>query len=138
MYLRLLDQAVQYLFIFIGGGLGSLSRYLVSTALSQGAESIFPYGTLAVNVAGSFLIGLAFSLFQDIMVPSQVRALLTIGFLGGFTTFSTFSLETLTLLRDSEYKLFAMNLFSNNFVGLLFALGGIVMGRMIISLLRQV
>jgi CrcB protein len=82
-----------------GGAAGSVSRYLVSLAIVGVGLSSF-WGTLAVNVAGSFLIGLLAELFVRETVPPSLRPLLITGFLGGFTTFSAFSLEVVGLWRE--------------------------------------
>lgn len=98
-----------YLWVAIGGALGSMARYWCSAWITGTAErhgSIFPWGTLAVNVGGSFLIGLAFALSEPggrrIISPGG-RQFFLYGVCGGFTTFSSFSLQTLNLLEDGEW-----------------------------------
>lgn len=87
--------------IAAGGSLGAVMRYAMSNAVYSWLGRDFPYGTLSVNVIGSFLIGIAFVLLTEkLTLGSEVRAFILIGFLGAFTTFSTFSLETLTLLQQ--------------------------------------
>lgn len=92
-----------YLLVFAGGGIGAAARYWLSGLVYQRLGSEFPSGTLLVNVFGCFLIGFLMSVFEDrfILYPS-LRIFLTIGILGGFTTFSGFSFETMALLRDGE------------------------------------
>ena len=87
----------------IGGLAGSILRYLVAIFFARQASSGFPYGTLAVNLAGCFLIGILFALSEkgDLLSP-EWRILLTTGFCGGFTTFSTFSYESIRLIQDGE------------------------------------
>ncbi|MBM3752908.1 MAG: fluoride efflux transporter CrcB [Acidobacteria bacterium] len=85
---------MRYLWIALAGGAGSVCRYLVWRAMS-GIDGSLPFGTLAVNLAGCFGIGLAARVIQD----ELIRLALVTGFLGGFTTFSAFGLETLNLLR---------------------------------------
>ena len=95
----------EILLIGIGGGLGAIFRFLLSR-LSQGIFGFtFPYGTLIVNVIGAFLIGLlSFLIFQRITdFAQELRALLVIGLLGGFTTFSSFSLETIELWKNGDF-----------------------------------
>ena len=86
-----------------GGAFGAVSRYLASGWVQQLTGGFFPWGTFAVNVAGSLLLGFALIWLQGTVVSAETRELVTIGFLGSFTTFSTFSFETVAMVRDGEW-----------------------------------
>ena len=88
---------MHWLLVFVGGGLGAMSRHAMGRATFHAFGPGFPWGTLTVNVAGSFLIGLAVGLFALFETGQPTRLFLVTGFLGGFTTFSAFSLDSLTL-----------------------------------------
>lgn len=90
--------------MFLGGGLGAASRYWLSGFVYQKLGNGFPYGTLAVNALGCLLIGVLMTAMEErfLMNPS-FRIFFAIGILGGFTTFSTFSFETISLLRDGQF-----------------------------------
>ena len=104
----------RYLTVFAGGGIGSLCRYLVSSVVNGQTKALFPFGTFTVNCAGSLLVGFFFYLFERCTIPSGLRILLMTGFLGGFTTFSSFSMETINLFRGGENRLFLLNLVGTN------------------------
>jgi CrcB protein len=94
-----------YLWIAIGGALGSVARYACSSLAAHAVGETFPWGTLAVNVAGSFLIGIFATLTGPDgrwILPPDARLFVTIGVCGGYTTFSSFSLQTLNLVRTGE------------------------------------
>ena len=91
------------LLIAIGGALGALGRYGVGTVVQRTAGSGFPAGTLAVNVVGCVLVGMLARTLQP-QSHDQLRALLIVGFCGGFTTFSAFSLETIALIQGGEWS----------------------------------
>ena len=89
--------------IFLGGGLGAASRYLATAACSKLCGT-FPLGTLGVNVAGSFIMGFIFLLFMEkISVPDELKLFLTVGFCGGLTTFSSFSLDVWNMFCAGEF-----------------------------------
>jgi CrcB protein len=92
-----------YLLIAVGGAAGSLLRYLLGGVVQRMSASGFPVGTMFVNVSGCFLIGILVRQFMNMQLTPEVRALLVVGFCGGFTTFSTFSAETLGLIEGGEY-----------------------------------
>lgn len=93
-----------YLWVALGGALGSVSRFWLSNLVLKQAGTAFPYGTLAVNLIGSFAIGVAWSLLvQQQWGTDHYRPLVIAGFLGGFTTFSAFSLESIILLQQERW-----------------------------------
>ncbi|MCM1293705.1 MAG: fluoride efflux transporter CrcB [Bacteroides sp.] len=97
-----------FLLVFLGGGLGSVMRYGVNIALHQRIFAPqFPWATFGVNLAGSFLIGLFYAISERMAISEDVRLLLTVGLCGGFTTFSTFSSESLAMLRQGNYMVLA-------------------------------
>jgi CrcB protein len=91
------------LLIAIGGAVGSVARYLMGRAVQGALHLEFPIGTFAVNVVGCLVIGMLAKFFMHSQTELQLRATLMIGFCGGFTTFSTFSLETLGLIQGGEW-----------------------------------
>jgi fluoride exporter len=108
------------LFVGLGGALGSIARYLVSTWVQTAAKSInFPFGTLTVNLVGCFVIGFLAQLAEGRGVfTSESRAFVFIGILGGFTTFSSFGNETLNLARGGEFWNALANVGLNVVIGL--------------------
>jgi fluoride exporter len=117
--------------IFIGAGLGGISRFGVSNLFSRLLGQNFPYGTLLVNTLGSFLAGLFFVLIFDRFsgIANHLRPFLLTGLLGGFTTFSTFSLETMNLFETNGWGLAMLNAMLNCMLCLLMAWLGIWGGR---------
>lgn len=91
-------------FVALGSALGGVARYLLGGLVQQASRSTFPTGTLVINVTGSFLLGLLYRYAADsVAISPELRAMLAIGFCGGFTTFSTFSYETVRLIEDGEF-----------------------------------
>jgi CrcB protein len=99
-------------FIGAGGFFGAISRYLIATNTQKMFDTFFPIGTLTVNVLGSFIIGFAAMFFAQTVEP-EYKAFVITGFLGALTTFSTFSLENVTMLQDGEITKVALNIFLN-------------------------
>lgn len=102
---------MNYLAVFIGGGIGSVARFIVASWVGQKWGRSFPLGTFVVNVTGSFLIGFLMTLMADRFVENpQWRLLLVVGGLGGYTTFSTFQYETGRLVVDGEFVYAGLNI----------------------------
>jgi len=116
----------------IGGFIGAAMRYLISIQSSKLLNSSIPLGTLIANVLGGFLIGviMEISMSTDLISPN-LKLFLTTGIMGGLTTFSTFSYETISLLGDGKYLLGIGNIFLN----LILSLGGVVLGTSICKML---
>ena len=120
------------LLIGLAGLLGTLARYALSGFIARRFGETFPTGTLVVNMVGCFLAGFLFYLMQErFLVNDIVRTAIMIGFLGGFTTFSSFGLQTFTLLRDGEMGLATMNVLVSNAAGLLTVWAGYSLARFI-------
>ena len=123
--------------VFLGGGLGAVCRYLVTTQIGARFGTMFPWGTLSVNLLGSLLMGWILGLILLLTertgsgLGEAARLLLTVGFLGGFTTFSSFSVETLTLLRGGSLFYALANIGMNVILGLLAAWLGLSLSRML-------
>jgi fluoride exporter len=98
------------LLVMLGGGIGALARYWLQGLVHRSTGPGFPYGTVVVNVAGCFVIGLLMvGMEERFLVNPSLRIFLTIGILGGFTTFSSFSYETIALMRDGEILFASLN-----------------------------
>ena len=111
---------LKYFLVAIGAALGGTLRYWVGGVTQKLLPFGFPYGTLVVNVLGSFILGFLIYYFDARqMLSPGVRVMLAVGFCGGFTTFSSFSFETMNLFRDSEYFLGLLNVGLNIFLTLL-------------------
>ncbi len=121
---------MQLFYIGIFGGLGCIARYLASGWVYQAAGRNLPYGTLFVNIVGSFLLAMlmVFGLRSTLFSP-EIRVGLAVGFMGGFTTFSTFSYETLRLLEDGSFWQAGVNVVLNIVLCLVFATLGALVAR---------
>ena len=118
--------------IGLAGFIGTLSRYWMSGVIARRYGETFPLGTLVVNLVGCFLVGLLFYLLQErFLVNQTVRTVVLIGFLGGFTTFSSFGLQTFTLLQDGEFGLAVLNLSVANVLGLVLVWAGYTLAKVL-------
>lgn len=113
----------------LGGCVGAISRYLVAGWVQNLSNSHFPFGTLMVNSIGSFVIGLLAGISQHAVISPQMRLFLFIGLLGAFTTFSTFSYETMMLLRSGVIWEAFLNMIVSLILGLLLVYLGYAVGQ---------
>ena len=111
----------------IGGFIGAILRFSISTWVGKATTSSFPWGTLSVNVLGSFLIGFLFLYFQQLNFSVYQKSLLITGLLGALTTFSTFSLDTVLLLQEEDY----LKAFSNVLLNVVLSIGATVFGMFV-------
>ena len=119
--------------IAVGGAIGALARYAMGGFVQQALKAAsFPAGTLAVNLTGCFLIGIGGGLIESRQFFSpEMRSFVFIGFLGSFTTFSTFGLESFNLVRDGQWVLAAANIGVSVIVGLAAVLAGSMLARLL-------
>ena len=116
--------------IGFGGFLGSISRYAVQVISSRFISGDFPYGTLIVNIIGCFLIGLLFGLAErEQLLSPQLKLFLLVGFVGSFTTFSTFSMDKLILIQNGNYAM----MFGYMFLSIMLGLAGTISGLMLVK-----
>ena len=125
--------------VAVGAALGGVSRYYVASALQQRLGVTFPWGTLAVNVSGSLLLGVLIRYaFATPSMSVELRALLTTGFCGGYTTFSTYSYETAALLEDGQYSRAGLYATASVLVALAATFAGFMLARELILLRERV
>lgn len=121
----------RYIMVLVGGAVGSLTRFMVGTAIMTKLGGRFPFGTVFINITGSFLIGFGMTfLTERTQLSPNWRFLLVVGFLGGYTTFSSFQWETLSLVKDGGRWLGLLNGIGSLVVGYVAVwLGAVVAGR---------
>ena len=121
---------INYIVVFLGGGIGSVFRFVLATWIGQRWGRSFPLGTFVINVSGSFLIGFLMTLMAELFIENpQWRLFLVIGGLGGYTTFSTFQYETGKLVFDGEIGYAALNMVLSVTVGFIALKLGDVIGK---------
>ena len=122
---------IRILIVAVGGASGSVTRYLLGGWAAARWGTAFPYGTMLINVTGSFLLGLVGVLTTERFSAPQVRLLLGVGFMGGYTTFSTFQYESLQLLAQGSYARAALNMGGSLALGLIGVWLGVVAARLL-------
>ncbi len=125
-----------FLCVAAGGALGAIARYGIAGWVRTAGPTAFPWSTLCVNTAGSLLIGVLFGISELTTVSSATRLLIAVGFLGAFTTFSAYSLETLNLFRDKQAILGIVNIGLNNSLSLLSVFAAYFLSRSVIASFR--
>jgi CrcB protein len=125
---------LKYLMVGIGGGLGSILRFWLGSYIGSRMGTRFPYGTFVINITGSFLIGLVFAfLTARTQWSPNWRYLIPIGFIGGYTTFSSFEFETLRTMQDGQIGLGLLYVAASVAVGFVAVWGGMVAGRAMVG-----
>jgi len=123
---------LEVLFVALGGAIGSVARYLLGGWFAARFGAAFPYGTFVINVTGSFIIGLFLAYAQDrVSLSPYWRLFFAVGFVGGYTTFSTFEYESVRLFQDGEMLLGALYLMGSVVTGGIAAIAGIALGSYI-------
>jgi fluoride exporter len=124
----------KFLILMVAGGLGTVLRYGISNRVWRYMGTKFPWGTLSVNMVGCFLIGLLWIIFENkATISNDIKLFILVGFLGGFTTFSTFMLQTNTLIADSHWMLAAKNMLFHNIAGFACVFLGMGLGKLIVN-----
>lgn len=120
----------EYLWVSLGAVGGASLRYWLSRFLAKLAGTAFPYGTLLINLTGSFLLGL-FLIWttERVLADPRWRLLIAIGFCGSYTTFSSYAFETMAYFEQGHWQLFATNILTNNVLCLAAVLGGMALAR---------
>lgn len=124
------------LYLVAGGAIGTLSRYYVSGLAQKYMGSGFPWGTLVVNITGAFIIGFIWGLFETIEIRSGFRVFVFIGILGGFTTFSSYALESMNLYKQGEIKMAVFNILANNVLAIILVFVGFMAARGILGIVK--
>ena len=119
--------------IALGGAIGSVLRFLVSAGIHNWFHKVFYWGTISVNIIGSFIIGIAWAFFEQNIEHENLRFFIMLGLLGGFTTFSSFSLESISLFRAGDYRMAIQYILISNMGGILMAFGGYFLANLFIS-----
>ena len=126
-------------YVALGSAIGGMSRYLLGGLIQRLLDTTFPAGTLLVNISGSFLLGaiLRYTIETPTLSP-EIRAFLTIGFCGGYTTFSTFSYETVALLEDGEWTRAGLYVGASVLLSLVGVFLGLAVAREVIALRERI
>ena len=120
------------LLVGVGGFFGAIARYFVDRRITQFTGGTLPWGTFAINMTGSFLVGLTFALIVErAALSAQLRAPVMIGFLGAYTTFSTLMLESWRMIEDGAWTIAIANIGGSIVIGMIAVIAGVVVGRAI-------
>lgn len=123
---------MKFVGMFLAGGCGVFARYWVSGVVQRALGTAFPWGTLIENITGCIIFGLVWTLAEErLLISADMRTVILTGFVGAYTTFSTFAFETTALLRDSQWTYALANLTAHNLLGLLGVILGMALGRML-------
>jgi len=126
------EAMIKFLLISLGAVLGANARYWLSGWLAEKFGAAFPYGTLLINLSGSFLLGIFLTLIGErFIVDPAWRLLVAVGFLGSYTTFSTYTYESTILLLSGQHWLGLLNLLGSMLFGTLATIAGILLGRLL-------
>ena len=125
---------LRFFVIALGGAIGTLLRYIIGGLDYRFSNGVFPVSTLIINISGSFAIGFLWGGIERFAVSPNMRLFIFIGILGGYTTFSTFSLESFNLLRDGEYRIAVLNIILSNVLGICFVFLGFFAARSLMNL----
>lgn len=129
-FVGVVDRMQNIILIGFAGLVGTLGRYWLSGLIARQYGESFPWGTIIVNVIGCFLAGAVFYLTEErFLLSPMLRSAILIGLLGGFTTFSSFSLQSFTLLRDGQVGFAGLNFFISNFLGFIMVWAGYSMSK---------
>ena len=124
------EAALKIISVAIGGAIGAVVRYLINISPAANLFDKFPFPTFIINIIGSFLIGFMMIVFADkFVVNENIRVAVIVGFLGAFTTFSTFEMEIFGLVREREFVTGFLYLFLSIFVGFVGVVAGVALGR---------
>lgn len=127
---------MKFLLLAAGGAIGTVLRYILSGLTYRFTDGSFPWGTLLVNLSGSFIIGILWGLFDIENLSPGTRNFLFVGVLGGFTTFSTYALESFNLLRDNEIGFAFMNMLASNIAGIALVFTGFFLSRYALNFMK--
>lgn len=119
-----------FLLVGLGGFAGAVTRYVVDGIIAERSTGAFPWGTLVVNLSGSFVLGLLFAITTErAILPAEIRAPVLIGFIGAYTTFSTYMLESWRLVESGAVGLALANLLGSLALGMVAVVAGLAIGR---------
>lgn len=124
------------LIIALGGAIGAVSRFLMSETVFKLTGNAYPLGTMLVNLTGCFLIGLLWGVFNTFEIDNNLKPLIFTGFLGAFTTFSTFALENFYLIRNGEIQILTWNILISNIAGIVLVFAGYYLATFLCGLVK--